>query len=129
MLQIIKCSDSSCCKPWRKNCQMFFPKLFLPAPVPISPSDNGLKIDPKKDSFRSLFQSFYTCYDKYCPSLQERNAKNEGVTDRQRCKNCSLYHSTIAATKKQKRVCQSKQQKDCLAEDLSSEESDVEDDV
>ena len=31
--------------------------------------------------------------------------------------------------KKHERVCQSKQQKDCLAEDLFSEESDVEDDV
>ena len=31
--------------------------------------------------------------------------------------------------KKHKRACQSKQQKDCLAEDLSSEESDVEGDV
>ena len=31
--------------------------------------------------------------------------------------------------KKHKRVCQSKQQKDCLAEDLFSEESDVEGDV
>ena len=31
--------------------------------------------------------------------------------------------------KKHKRVCQGKQQKDCLAEDLSSEESYVEDDV
>ena len=45
------------------------------------------------------------------------------------CKNCSLYHSTIAAMKKHKRVCQSKQQKDCLAEDLSLEESVVEDDA
>ena len=63
--------------------QCFFQKQFLPAPVPISPSDNGLKIDPKKGPFRSLFQSFYlasaiksdTCYDEYCPSLQERNAR------------------------------------------------------
>ena len=31
--------------------------------------------------------------------------------------------------KKHERICQSKQQKDCLAEDLFSEESDVEDDV
>ena len=113
------------------------PKRFLPAPVPISTSDNGLKIDPKKGSFRSLFQSFYlastlklgTCYDEYCPSLQERNAKDERVIDRRTCKNCSLYHSTIAAMKKDKRVCQHKQEKDCLAEELSSEESDVEDDV
>ena len=59
MLQIIKSSDSSCCKPWRINYPMLFPKRFLPAAVPISTSDNGLKIDPKKGSFRSLFQSFY----------------------------------------------------------------------
>ena len=117
--------------------QCFFPKRFLPAPVAISKSDNGLKIDPKKVSFRSLFQSFYlasalkldTCCNKYCPSVKKRNAKNERVIDRRTCMNCSLYHSTIAAMKKHKRVSQSKQQKDYLAEDLYSEESDVGDDV
>ena len=46
------------------------------------------------------------------------------VIDRRAYKNCSLYHATIAAMKKQ-----SKQQKDCFAEDLSFEASDVEDDV
>ena len=108
---------------------MFFPKRFLSAPVTISVSDNDLKIDPKKGSFRSLFQSFYlasilkldTCYDEYCPSLQERNAKKERAIDIRTCKNCSLHHSTVAAMKKDKRVCQNKQQKDCLAEKLSSE--------
>ena len=40
-----------------------------------------------------------------------------------------LQSDARAATKKHKRVCQSKQQKNWLAEDLSSEESDVEDDV
>ena len=34
MLQIIKCSYSSCCKPRRINYPMFFPKKFLPAPMP-----------------------------------------------------------------------------------------------
>ena len=129
MLQIIRCSDSSCYKPWWTNYPMFFPKRFLSAPVTISVSDNDLKIDPKKGSFRSLFQSFYlasilkldTCYDEYCPSLQERNAKNERAIDIRTCKNCSLHHSTVAALKKDKRVCQNKQQKDCLAEKLSSE--------
>ena len=117
--------------------QCFFPKRFLPAPAAISKSDNGLKIDPKKVSFRSLFQSFYlasalkpgTCCNKYCPSVKERNTKNERVIDRRTCMNCSLYHSTIAAMKEHKRVSQSKQQKDYLAEDFYSEESDVEDDV
>ena len=58
MLQIIKCSDSPCCKPWRTNYPMFFSKWFLPAPVPISTSDNGLKIDPKKGSFCYCFNPF-----------------------------------------------------------------------
>ena len=79
--KMIKCSDSSCCKPWRANYPIFFPKQILPAPVPISISDNGLKIDSKRSSFRSLFQSFYlvttlkldfTCYVEYCPSLQRK---------------------------------------------------------
>ena len=54
--------------------------------------------------------------------------KNERVIDWHMYKNCSLYHLTVAAMKKHKHVCQSKQQKDCLAEDVPSEESDVEDD-
>ena len=102
--------------------------------MPISPSDIGLKIDPKK---ASLFQSFYltstlkldTCYNEYCPSLQEKIANNERVIDRHTWKNCLLFHLTIAALKKNRRVCQSKQLKDFLADDLFSEESDVEDDV
>ena len=59
MLQIIKFSDSFCSKKWTTNYSMFFPWRFLPAPVPILASDKGLKIDPKKGSFRSLLQSFY----------------------------------------------------------------------
>ena len=62
-----------------KKLSNVFPQRFLPAPVPVSTSDNGLKIDPLKGSFRSLFQSFYlastlkldTCYDEYCSSRQE----------------------------------------------------------
>ena len=85
MLQIIKGSDLTCCKPSKTIYPMFFPKRFLPPPMPISASNNNLKIDPKKVSFRSLFQSFYlawilnfdTCYNEYFPSLQERNPKNE----------------------------------------------------
>ena len=85
MLQIIKCSDLTCCKPSKTIYPMFFPKRFLPPPMPISASNNNLKIDSKKVSFRSLFQSFYlastlnfdTCCNEYFPSLQERNPKNE----------------------------------------------------
>ena len=92
--------------------QFFFPKRLLPAPVSISSSDIGLKIDPNK---ASLFQSSYLasildiCYKKYCLSLQEKIANNERVIDRHTWKNCLLFHLTIAAIKKHRRVCQSKQ--------------------
>ena len=58
MLQIIKCFDSSCCNSWRKRYPIFFHSDSF-FPMPISTSGNGLKIDPTKGSFRSLFQSFY----------------------------------------------------------------------
>ena len=55
--------------------------------------------------------------------------KNERVIDRHTFKNCSFYHLIIAPMKKHKRVCQIKQQRDCVTKDLSSEKSDVEDDI
>ena len=51
MLQIVKCSDKSCCKQWRTNYLEFFPQRFLPAPVPIATSENGLQIDRAKRKF------------------------------------------------------------------------------
>ena len=68
-------------------------------------------------------------HHEYCSSLQKRNAKNERAIDRRTWKNCLLYQSTIAAMKKHKGVCLSKQQKDSLAEDLISEEINVKDDL
>ena len=73
MLQIVKCSDKSCCKQWRTNYVEFFPEQFLPAPVPIATSENGLQIDLEKGKFQSLFQSLFlasslkldVCYDEY----------------------------------------------------------------
>ena len=51
MLQIVKCSDKSCCKQWRTNYLEFFPERFLPPPVPIATSENGLQIDRAKGKF------------------------------------------------------------------------------
>ena len=42
MLRIVKCSDKPCWKQWRTNYLEFFPQQFLPAPVPITTSENGL---------------------------------------------------------------------------------------
>ena len=55
VLQIIKCSDASCCKAWKTNYPTFFPQQSLPVSVPVAKSENNLKIDQAKSSFRSLF--------------------------------------------------------------------------
>ena len=51
MLQIVKCSDKSCCKQWRTNYLEFFSQRFFPAPVPMATSENGLQIDRAKGKF------------------------------------------------------------------------------
>ena len=133
MLQILKCSDKSCCKQRKANCLEFFPQRFLPAPVPITTSENGLQIDRAKGKFQSLFQLLFLasslkldlCYDEYCPSLQEKNAESERITERRSCKICKLYHSRIVTMKEHKRVCKRSNKRRALE---SSDESDAEDD-
>ena len=43
-LQIVKCKNSSCCKPWRSNYVMRLPR-FLPKPAPLVYKESGPAID------------------------------------------------------------------------------------
>ena len=54
MLQIVKCTDQSCCK-FRTNYLTYFPERFLPPPVPLKCTVDGLEISEGK--FGSLFQA------------------------------------------------------------------------
>lgn len=89
MLQIIKCTDDTCCTPFKSNWLYMFPMRFLPCPAiseftprgrePILPSNIG-----PKHQFLPLLQRLLLCdemlkvpeicseapFDLYCPSMQ-----------------------------------------------------------
>ena len=60
MLQIVKCPDQRCCK-FRTNYLTYFPERFLPPPVPLKCTVDGLEIS--EGIFGSLFQAI--CLRKY----------------------------------------------------------------
>ena len=54
MLQIIKCKDLSCCAPPRSSYFSLVKDRFLPPPMPLAQSDDGLVADIQKQQFASL---------------------------------------------------------------------------
>ena len=56
MLQIVKCTDQRCCK-FRTNYLTYVPERFLPPPVPLKCTVDGLEISEGK--FGSLFQAIF----------------------------------------------------------------------
>ena len=91
-LQIVKCSDESCCKPLRSNLRQVLTSRFIPAPVLFKGSDKGPIACPtptEQGHFGTLFERKFLeaviSYDKgvknlpfdfYCPrvhgEIQER---------------------------------------------------------
>ena len=73
MLQIVKCSNEKCCKPFRTNFLEYFPNRFLPPPIPIVATPSGLAVSSEKGHFGDLFQALFFCklsngcFDQYCP--------------------------------------------------------------
>ena len=78
MLQIVKWNDQSCCK-FRTNYLTYFPEIFLPPPLPLKSTVDGLEIS--EGIFGSIFQAIFLakhaekCFDKFCPSLQKTEKK------------------------------------------------------
>ena len=75
---LIHLANTSCYKVWRTSYPTFFPQRYLPAIVLNATSENRLKSDQVKGSFRSLFHSLFSdlspkldiCCNEYCSSLQ-----------------------------------------------------------
>ena len=42
-LHIVKCDNSECCLPWRSSFRTIIPQRFLPAPLPVAQTINGIK--------------------------------------------------------------------------------------
>ena len=104
-LQIVKCQDRNCCKPFKTNWMSFFPERFVPFPACHKYEESGLEAVESKDYFQNqksckfapLHQrllvkvklqvsSNYAIvpFDMYCPSLDGELAKSI-------CKKCGAY--------------------------------------
>ncbi|KAK3737710.1 hypothetical protein RRG08_023108 [Elysia crispata] len=111
MCQIVKCLDTSCCRPFRTNYAVYFPDRFLPPPVPIKACAEGLKVE-KSGHFGSMFQALHInrivktdCFDQHCPSLNQPDAKGMTKLQKRTCSRCGKYHSTIKHKNAHMRVC------------------------
>ena len=117
-LQIVKCFDEICRKPFNTYCENVFPKRYIEPPTSYGYNESGLTAiepkthfkNPKDFMFSSLNQRlimqkepesanrFLTFpMDWYCPSMEEKIKK--GI-----CCKCGHYWSSQAAIKQQKKV-------------------------
>lgn len=124
LVQILKCSNVTCCKPRRSSLFKFIPPNGLPAPIPIRQTDAGLRIADVDgiESYASLFATLaftnetkkeistnsskkvnesdsskqQILYDQYCPSVQSK------LSDRT-C-DCGRYFSSVASMKSHLKV-------------------------
>ena len=112
-LQIVKCCDLTCCQPIRSSYFDIIADRFIPPPIPICQTNEGLKAPEVSDinshRFPSLFfnqsvkvenilprsaKAFKILpYDIYCPSIQL-------LMFERICKICHLYVASQAMLKK-----------------------------
>lgn len=103
LLQVVKCSNRSCCDPLRSNLASILPHRFLPPPIKVTHDDGGLLqvADPNANEgkFVSLFAhsalhipNIPTAYDWFCPSVQ-------GELENRTCVHCGLYFPTQTSKK------------------------------
>jgi hypothetical protein len=109
LTQIVKCTDNKCCSKPRSSYFSVMTNRFLPPPLPVIQSSEGLKIperttDGSSHKFPSLFaaQSVKVDdilprssnpyrsipYDLYCPSIQS-------VLSDRICKKCHAYFASL----------------------------------
>jgi hypothetical protein len=106
--QIVKCQDESCCSKPRSSYFSIVPGRFLPPPLPISQTSEGLKIPERSKTESYFFPSLFVSqslklddliprsakvhkvipYELYCPSIQ--SSLNDRV-----CKTCHLYFASL----------------------------------
>ena len=116
-LQIMKCCKPECCKPFRSSLLRTMGDRFLPSPLPVMQTPNGLKWAScdKRATYLPLLQNIHIRkslpspsqpraqsllpYDYSCPSITTEDSK------KRTCKHCSLYHSTITSNVAHERVC------------------------
>lgn len=117
MLQIVKCTDTTCCSTPRSSYFTVINDRFLPGPVPLRQSKGeGLKVElfaDDKTSYPHLFlrrsldlsifpQSARSYpilpYDYACPTIHPLLAKRV-------CTHCRIYHASVKSLINHKKVC------------------------
>ncbi|CAF3513878.1 unnamed protein product [Rotaria sp. Silwood1] len=94
-IQIIRCTKTECCGPWRSNYIQVFPHRFLPPPVPFHRSSRGVRLEKIEATFANRYSisSYYGTlfqriqfhgivmrgtqnqllqFDAFCPSIQNK---------------------------------------------------------
>jgi hypothetical protein len=110
--QIVKCTNLDCCQRPRSSYLSLFPERFMPPPVPLMQTSEGLRApDINTDADHATFPSVFLQksvhpsmlprsaasfkllpYDTYCPSVQSQLV-------RRMCSKCGLYHASLASLK------------------------------
>ena len=120
LLQIVKCTDVACCSPFQSSYLKVIKDRFLPPPIPVVYSQNGIEWakDDKEASYLSLFQNIALqasltpkqaikkfpkgiAYDYLCPST------NDVLTGRL-CYHCGLYFGSIKSNVYHSSHCRTK---------------------
>ena len=115
--QVVKCTDPGCCRPVRSLIFNLLSSRFLPPPIPLMQTSEGLKAPEPESQIGSKFTSLFLAmvvkqdvlprcltgyqampFDAYCPSVQS-------VLMRRICKKCGLYHASMTSLKAHTRVC------------------------
>ena len=119
-LQIVKCKDTSCCELPRSSYFCFMKQQFLPAPLPLVQTDDGLqcRIDEGNTQFGNLFVNLVLDksvlppralkqfpkgipYDFACPSVQ--NSLQKRI-----CSFCGHYCASIKSITDHMKKCTNK---------------------
>lgn len=106
LLQIVKCHDKKCCNPERSSYFSVISNRFMPPPIPIHQTIDGLKAPSQKENYEThKFPSIFInlsmrnekllseCnydvlpYDYYCPSIQS-------LLFERICKKCLIYFAS-----------------------------------
>jgi hypothetical protein len=115
--QIVKCKDIQCCRAPRSSYFQLISQRFLPPPLPLMQTAEGLRVAELGNAADGKFVSLFITqtldstllprsalsfkmlpYDAYCPSVQ-------AMINRRICKKCGLYHASLTSLKAHQCLC------------------------
>ena len=94
----MKCTYPKCCSSFQSSYLKLVPKRFLPPPLPVVHTRNGIELgkDDKDANYLSVYQNIslqnaLIPYDYFCPSM------DHDIIKRQLFSHCGLYFLSLKA--------------------------------